>query len=77
MASPTNRIGSSSVNRSTGPKSNGQLGSILHRHQLVNPKKKKDEKRKEKMIPQKIKAESSRVDQVFFLFLTDFFYQGN
>ena len=41
-------------------------------------KKKKDEKRKEKIIPQKIKAGSSRVDQVFFLFLmTDFFYQGN
>ena len=29
-------------------------------------KKKKQKTRKEKIIPQKIKAESSRVDQVFF-----------
>jgi len=60
---------------STGPKSNGKLGSILRRHQLVSPKK-KQKTRKEKIIPQKIKAESSRVDQGFFSLFDGLFLSG-
>lgn len=58
-ASPINRIGSGSVNKAL------KVGSVLHRHQLVNQKNKR---KKRKSNPTKDKNGNQPSGAVFFLF---------
>ena len=70
-ASPINRIGSGSVNKALKV-----MDNLVPFYIDINWSIKKIKERKEKVIPQKTKTETSQVEQIFF-FLTDFFYQAN
>ena len=70
-ASPINRIGSGSVNKVLKV-----MDNLVPFYIDINWSIKKIKERKEKVIPQKTKTETSQVEQIFF-FLTDFFYQAN
>ena len=64
--SPINRIGSSSVNKALKV-----MDNLVPFYIDINWSIKKIKERKEKVIPQKTKTETSQVEQIFF-FLTDF-----
>ena len=70
-ASAINRIGSGSVNKALKV-----MDNLVPFYIDINWSIKKITERKEKVIPQKTKTETSQVEQIFF-FLTDFFYQAN
>ena len=70
-ASPINRIGSGSVNKALKV-----MDNLVPFYIDINWSIKKIKERKEKVIPQKTKTETSQVEQIFF-FLMDFFYQAN
>ena len=70
-ASAINRIGSDSVNKALKV-----MDNLVPFYIDINWSIKKIKERKEKVIPQKTKTETSQVEQIFF-FLTDFFYQAN
>ena len=70
-ASAINRIGSGSVNKTLKV-----MDNLVPFYIDINWSIKKIKERKEKVIPQKTKTETSQVEQIFF-FLTDFFYQAN
>ena len=70
-ASAINRIGSGSVNKALKV-----MDNLVPFYIDINWSIKKIKERKEKVIPQKTKTETSQVEQIFF-FLTDFFYQAN
>ena len=70
-ASAINRIGSGSVNKALKV-----MDNLVPFYTDINWSIKKIKERKEKVIPQKTKTETSQVEQIFF-FLTDFFYQAN
>ena len=70
-ASAINRIGSGSVSKALKV-----MDNLVPFYIDINWSIKKIKERKEKVIPQKTKTETSQVEQIFF-FLTDFFYQAN